>query len=250
MVPRLYVPSLAARSRTVTLPEDEAVHLRRVLRVKAGQEVRLFDGRGGEVDARVISADRAGVVVEIGEPVVSALEWPVRVTLAQAVLKGDKIDEVIRDAVMMGVAAIQPLLTARTEVPEAAFSRGRRVERWQRIAVASAKQCGRAVVPLVLAPCSLQACLGAGLQGAALMLVEPAAAIPGEGSWPQADIPSSATLLVGPEGGWAEDEVALALEAGCLALTLGPRTLRADAAAIVALSVLQYVWGEGLGIRG
>ncbi|HSP90482.1 MAG TPA: 16S rRNA (uracil(1498)-N(3))-methyltransferase [Vicinamibacterales bacterium] len=242
MMPRLYVPSLDACSRTVTLPQDEAVHLRRVLRVKAGQAVRLFDGRGGEVDARVTSADRAGVVVEVGEPVAAALEWPVRVTLAQAVLKGDKIDDVIRDAVMMGVAAIQPLLTARTEVPEAAFSRGRRVERWQRIAVASAKQCGRAVVPHVLAPCSLQACLAAGLQGAALMLVEPAAAIPGEGSWPQADIPSSATLLVGPEGGWAEDEVALALEAGCFTLTLGPRTLRADAAAIVALSVMQYVW--------
>jgi 16S rRNA (uracil1498-N3)-methyltransferase len=242
MVPRLYVPSLDACSRTVTLPEDEAVHLRRVLRVKAGQAVRLFDGRGGEVDARVTSADRAGVVVEVGEPVAAALEWPVRVTLAQAVLKGDKIDDVIRDAVMMGVAAIQPLLTARTEVPEAAFSRGRRVERWQRIAVASAKQCGRAVVPHVLAPCSLQACLAAGLQGAALMLVEPAAAIPGEGAWPQAAIPSSATLLVGPEGGWAEDEVALALEAGCFTLTLGSRTLRADAAAIVALSVMQYVW--------
>ena len=175
MVPRLYVPSLDARSRTTTLPEDEAAHVRRVLRVKVGQAVRLFDGRGGEVDARVISADRAGVVVEIGEPVVSALEWPVRVTLAQAVLKGDKIDDVIRDAVMMGVAAVQPLLTARTEVPEAAFSRGRRVERWQRIAVASAKQCGRAVVPHILAPCSLTACLAEARPGVRLMLVEPAA---------------------------------------------------------------------------
>ncbi len=242
MVPRLYVPLLDARSRTVTLPEDEAAHLRRVLRVKAGDDVRLFDGRGGEVDATVISAGRAGVVVEIGAPVVAALEWPVRVTLAQAVLKGEKIDDVIRDAVMMGVAAIQPLLTARTEVPAEAFSRGRRVDRWQRIAVASAKQCGRAVVPRVLAPCSLQACLGAGRQGPALMLVEPAASIPGRGSWPLADTPSSATLLVGPEGGWAGDEVALALETGCLTLTLGPRTLRADAAAIVAISVMQFVW--------
>ena len=187
MVPRLYVPSLDARSRTTTLPDDEAVHIRRVLRVKVGQAVRLFDGRGGEVDARVISADRAGVVVEIGEPVVSALEWPVRVTLAQAVLKGDKIDDVIRDAVMMGVAAVQPLLTARTEVPEAAFSRGRRVERWQRIAVASAKQCGRAVVPHILAPCSLTACLAERGQGDALMLVEPAAAPSGASSLAPAD---------------------------------------------------------------
>ncbi|MFO7694969.1 MAG: 16S rRNA (uracil(1498)-N(3))-methyltransferase [Vicinamibacterales bacterium] len=247
MVPRLYVPSLDPRVRTVTLPEDEAGHLRRVLRVKAGQAVRLFDGRGREVDARVTSVDRAAVVAETGEPVDAAPEWRVRVTLAQAVLKGDKIDDVIRDGVMMGVAAIQPLLTARTDVPEAAFTRGRRLERWRRVAVASAKQCGRAVVPPVLAPCSLQACLSAGLQGVALMLVEPAAAGSGNGAWPPAGAPEAATLLVGPEGGWEGDEVARSIRAGCLPVTLGPRTLRADAAAIVALSVLQYVWGLGAG---
>ena len=158
------------RRPQVALPADEAGHLRRVLRVQAGAAVRIFDGRGREVEARVTSVDRTGVVVEVGEPVVPAPEWRVRVTLAQAVLKGDKIDDVIRDAVMMGVASIQPMLTARTDVPEAAFSRGRRVERWQRIAVSSAKQCGRAVVPPVLAPRSLPDCLGAGTTGPALIL--------------------------------------------------------------------------------
>ena len=143
-------------------------------------------------------------------------------TLAQAVLKGDKIDDVIRDAVMMGVAAVQPLLTARTEVPEAAFSRGRRVERWQRIAVASAKQCGRAVVPHIFAPCSLtdmprrsaarsEAHAGGAGRGDAS----------GASSLAPADASGTAMVLVGPEGGWAEEEVALAIEAGCLTLTLG-----------------------------
>ncbi len=242
MLPRLYVPSLDLSDPMVRLPEDEAGHLRRVLRVQAGAAVRIFDGRGHEVEARVTSVDRSGVAVELGETVVSAPEWGVRVTLAQAVLKGDKIDDVIRDAVMMGVATVQPMLTARTEVPEAAFSRGRRVERWQRIAVSSAKQCGRAVVPPVFPPRSLPDCLGAGMPGPVLILLEPSAAPPGKASWPPEAPPESATLLVGPEGGWTEDEVALSLDAGCLPVSLGPRTLRADAAAIVALSVLQHVW--------
>ena len=245
MVPRLYVPSLDAGARTVELPEEEAAHLRRVLRVKAGAAVRLFDGRGREVAAQVTSVGRSAVVAEIGGPVAAAPEWRVHVTLAQAVLKGDKTDDVIRDAVMMGVAAVQPMLTARIDVPAAAFSRGRRLERWQRIAVSSAKQCGRAVVPPVLAPRALKECLDAQRADLTLILVEPAAAPPAAvaGAWPRAGAPASAVVLVGPEGGWADEEVALALSAGCLPVSLGPRTLRADAAAIVALSVLQYIWG-------
>jgi len=243
MVPRLYVPSLDPRDRTVSLPADEAAHLRRVLRVKPGAAVRLFDGRGREVAARVASVDRAAVVAEIGDPVSAAPEWGVRVTLAQAVLKGDKIDDVIRDAVMMGVAAVQPLLTARTDVPAAAFSHGRRLERWQRIAVSSAKQCGRAVVPPVLTPRALADCLDAARAEVSLMLVEPAAVAASSAvAWPPPDAPGSALVLVGPEGGWADEEVAHALSAGCLPVSLGPRTLRADAAAVIALSVLQYIW--------
>ena len=244
MVPRLYVPALDPRDRSVSLPDIEAGHLRRVLRVKAGATVRLFDGRGREVEARVTSVDRAAVVAEIGEPVAPSPEWGVRVTLAQAILKGDKTDDVVRDAVMMGVAAIQPLLTARTDVPAAAFSHGRRIERWHRIAVSSAKQCGRAVVPPVLAPCSLAECLAEARAGARLMLVEPAASPSAPVFWPPADASRAAIVLVGPEGGWADDEVAQALSAGFLPVSLGPRTLRADAAPLVALSVLQCVWGE------
>jgi 16S rRNA (uracil1498-N3)-methyltransferase len=242
MVPRLYVPSLDPCDRTIELPEDEAGHLRRVLRVKAGAAVRLFDGRGREVDARVIAVGRTAVVAEIGDPVAAATEWSIRVTLAQAVLKGDRIDDVIRDAVMMGVAAVQPLVTVRTDVPAAAFSRGRRVDRWQRISVSSAKQCGRAVVPPVFAPRPLKDCLDSPLADLTLMLVEPAAAPAGSGPSVPPVAPSSVTVLVGPEGGWADEEVASALSAGCVPVSLGPRTLRADAAAIVALSVLQYAW--------
>jgi 16S rRNA (uracil1498-N3)-methyltransferase len=183
------------------------------------------------------------VIVEIGGPVDAAPEWGVRITLAQAVLKGDKIDEVIRDAVMLGVFAVQLLVTARTETPALASSRGRRLERWQRIAVSSAKQCGRAVVPAVLAPATLGDVLTTAKPGSArLMLVEPSAARAGAGTALPSEAPDSALVLVGPEGGWSADEIALAMASGCLPLSLGPRTLRADAAAVVALSVMQYVW--------
>jgi 16S rRNA (uracil1498-N3)-methyltransferase len=248
MVPRLYVPSLDPHAHTVELPDDEAGHLRRVLRVKAGAAIRLFDGRGQEVAARVASVNRAAVVAEIGGPVVPAPEWTVQVTLAQAVLKGDKIDNVIRDAVMMGVAAIQPLLTARTDIPASAFSRGRRLDRWHRIAVSSSKQCGRAVVPAVRPARVLKECLeSADDFGVKLILIEPAAMPSGcDGRLPAAE-PGSALLLVGPEGGWADAEVEMAASAGCLPITLGPRTLRADAAPLVALGVMQYAWGPGTG---
>jgi 16S rRNA (uracil1498-N3)-methyltransferase len=242
MVPRLYAPSMAPGDRVVTLSEEEAAHVRRVLRLKPGAAVRIFDGRGREVEARVASVDRAHVTAKVGDAVVPAGEWGVRLTLAQAVLKGDKLDDIVRDAVMMGVDAIQPVLTARTDVPAAAFTRGRRLDRWHRIAVASAKQCGRAVVPPVLAPCPLQDVLQAGRPETGVILVEPAAEPAGTGSWPPAPLSGSALLLVGPEGGWTEAEVDEALSAGFLAVSLGPRTLRADAAALVALSVLQHVW--------
>jgi 16S rRNA (uracil1498-N3)-methyltransferase len=257
MVPRLYVPALEPRARRVELPENEAGHLRRVLRGKAGAAVRLFDGRGLEVAARVTWVDRAAVVAEIAGPVEPAPEWGVRVTLAQAALKGDKLDDVIRDAVMMGVASIQPLVTSRTDVPASALAGGRRVERWHRIAVSSAKQCGRAVVPPVPEARSLKACLGAPDAGTRLILLEPSAMPAGSDARPPAEAPAAATLLVGPEGGWAGDEVELAMAAGCRPFSLGPRTIRADAAALVALSVLQYLWGgrraaaggRGQGIR-
>jgi 16S rRNA (uracil1498-N3)-methyltransferase len=251
MVPRVYVPSLTPGGRAVALPADEADHLRRVLRMVPGSAVRVFDGLGHEYEARVAEVGRAAVSVDVGDAVAPAPECAVRIVLAQAVLKGDRIDDVIRDAVMMGVAAVQPMLTRRTDVPASAFRRGGRVERWQRIAVASAKQCGRAVVPRIEPPRSLADSLAAHPCDATLILLEPSAAPGGPVGAGLHGAPGSAMLLIGPEGGWAPEEVARALAAGSLPVSLGPRTLRADAAPLVALGVLLHEWGEisGFGTR-
>ena len=244
---RFHAPDAREPGQTVALASDEAAHLTRVLRLKAGAPVRVFDGAGHEFDAVVEATSKHGASVRLLSPRAAAPEPRTRVTLAQAVLKGDKMDEVVRDAVMLGVAAIQPLLTMRSEVSASALERGRRRERWQRIAVISAKQCGRAVVPDVLEPVAFDT-FCAGLAGAtreaALMLVEPgataAAATLAEIHPPSA---GSALVVVGPEGGWSLEEISAAAEV-LTAVTLRAPTLRADAMPVAALAALFTRWGE------
>src|SRR6267378_6607113 len=132
---RFFAPSLDPGDETVALPREEAEHLTRVLRLGAGDTVAVFDGRGHEVLARVASAVRRDVRVQLLSRVEPAAESRVGLTLAQAVLKADKMDDVIRDAVMLGVSAIQPIVTKRTEMT-VALVRDTRVERWRRVALA------------------------------------------------------------------------------------------------------------------
>ena len=245
---RFYAPGAHDEHDVVVLPPEEAHHLTRVLRLAPGDAIRVFNGRGGEFEGIVDRAGREGVSVRVGARRHAAAEARVAVTLAQSVLKSDRMDDVVRDAVMMGAAAIQPVVTARTEIALAALSRGAKRERWQRIAVSSAKQCGRAVVPRVLEPARLsevvQAISGLSLPSPALMLVEPgAAAATRPASEIDAQPPKQATVLVGPEGGWTSDEIEGAA-ASCQLVTLGGRTLRADVMALVALAALFTRWGE------
>jgi len=245
---RFHAPDAARIGDTIRLPPDEALHLRRVLRLEAGAHVRIFNGRGSEFDGVVVDIAKSSVHVRLDGVRDAVAEPRVSVTLAQAVLKGDKMDDVIRDAVMMGVAAIQPLVSARSEMTLAALVRGRRRERWERIAVASAKQCGRATVPAILEPQTFEDIVAAltqmRLPSPGIMFVEPSAAVGALTPAELADAPRQATtLVVGPEGGWAPDEIARGA-ATCRLATLGPRTLRADAVPIVAIAALFAVWGE------
>jgi 16S rRNA (uracil1498-N3)-methyltransferase len=162
------------------------------------------------------------------------------------VLKGDKMDDIVRDAVMLGVAAIQPIVTTRTEVTVAALLRGGRLDRWRRVALASVKQSHRAVIPDLRGPLTFESWLGEPQAAVTLMLVEPGAATRSEplSILRERQIPSDAAIVVGPEGGWTDAEQTAASERGIRAVTLGHRTLRADAVPIAAISVLQFLWGD------
>jgi len=242
--PRFHVPGVTAASASVELPEDEAEHLVRVLRLGVGDEVEVFDGRGGSWRAEVVQAGKKSAAIRALEPVPAARELNVQLTLVAGVLKGDKMDDVVRDAVMLGVAAIQPVVSERAETSMAAMARSGRVARWQRIAVSSAKQCGRAVVPSIHPAMPLDWYWSEDTAAVRLMCVEPAAALGEVCSVQSVARPPAGHVIVGPEGGWTVPEVAAAHDSGAILMSLGSRTLRADAVPIVALTALLTTWGE------
>jgi 16S rRNA (uracil1498-N3)-methyltransferase len=243
-VHRFYAPAIDPGDDTVVLPKEEGEHLARVLRLGVGDTVSVFDGRGREYAARVVAAAPRETRVQLLTRVEPAAELSVSLVLAQAVLKGDKMDEVVRDAVMLGVAAIQPIVTRRSEVTVAALLRGARPERWRRVALASVKQSRRAVVPEIRTPLSFETYLAEPRPASTYMLVEPGAGAPAEplGVLRGAPPPTDVALMVGPEGGWADNEWTEAAAAGVRLITLGRQTLRADAVAVAAISVLAFLW--------
>ena len=239
--PRFYAPDVGGIDQPVVLSEDEAHHLTRVLRLGVGALVHVFDGRGQEWRARVTRAGRTQVTVELLDQVPTRRP-AVAITVAQGVLKGEAMDDVVRDCTMLGVAALHPLLTQHTAVkPSVAASAG---ERWRRVALASAKQCGAAALPQFTPVQPFASWIARGLPSLTLMLVEPVAGVPAMtlrelAAAPQ---PPEATLMVGPEGGWSRKEVEVAKQAGARPVSLGPMTLRADSAALVAAGALLALW--------
>jgi 16S rRNA (uracil1498-N3)-methyltransferase len=242
-LPRFYAPDLDPAKRDTVLPPDESHHLVRVLRLVSGDEIIVFDGRGRACRARVERADRNAATVVMVEAVQSAPESLVPVTLVQSVLKGDKMDGVVRDATMAGVWGIAPVVTERTQVGLASLDRAHAQDRWRRVAIASAKQCGRGRLPVIDQPRSLRDWLAGPARGLRLLLVEPSA----EGHDARsmrtvlsAGRPEMVSCVVGPEGGWSSEERKSAVEAGCVAVTLGSMTLRADAVGLVAISLIRF----------
>lgn len=243
---RFHVPDAAVTGTVVPLPAEEAEHLRRVLRLGPGAHVSVFDGRGHEWEAEVADCDRQQATVRLLRTQLPRPEPSVAVVLVAAVLKGDGMEHIVRDAVMLGVHAIRPVVTARTEISLAALARSERAARWRRIAVASAKQCGRAVVPVVSDPVPLDDVLSRmPAYSQRLCLVEPAVAPAGTVSVSAVGpAPARAALLVGPEGGWAPEELRSILAAGWTPVSVGTRTLRAETVPVVALTAVSVVWRD------
>ena len=216
-----------------------------MLRLRAGDAVAIFDGKGREALARVASVTSRRVTLHVVEPRAAAPEPRVAVTLAQALLKSDKMDRVIRDAVMLGVAAVQPFVSRRTDVPLKAFTTGGRQDRWDRTVISSVKQCGRAVVPPVHETKEFGELLQSTAGKTRLMFVEPGAGSDvAEMTSLEGQRPADAMVMVGPEGGWDAQEIADAAAAGVTLLSFGGRVLRADAAGAAVISVLRYIWRD------
>lgn len=234
---RFFVPSNQIRDRVAVLPPEQVHYLRDVLRLKNGETVEVFDGEGGAFVGKAQS--RAGEV-RVGplERVAGRAETGPHVVLAQALLKGEKFELILQKATELGVSEIQPLETRFCNIRLRGGKSEARLERWQRIVREAARQCGRALVPEVYAPCPLASFFEreSGKSRARLFFCE-RAPIP----WNPALVPGEDTAAcIGPEGGWHDDEVNVAERAGFQVINLGPRILRAETAAIAVMALLQF----------
>jgi 16S rRNA (uracil1498-N3)-methyltransferase len=245
-VPRVVVRPDAIAADRVRFDAGAARHLGRVLRLRPGALVEATDGAGRLYAVRLVALDPRGAWGAIEGGIEPRGESPCAITLASAILKGDRMSWLVQKATELGVARIIPVETARVVArPEAAG----RPARWARIAHEAVEQCGRVVAPAVDSPCSLADVLGqVDRYDAAWLFWErggPPMASPRTGSRP-----TRVLLLVGPEGGFTDDEVARAESAGVRLASLGPRILRAESAGLVAVVLAQYLFGDLQGESG
>ncbi|HUH94154.1 MAG TPA: 16S rRNA (uracil(1498)-N(3))-methyltransferase [Casimicrobiaceae bacterium] len=240
MNPRFFVPSPLTAGRAIALPSAAAHHAARVLRLKLGDAVTLFDGEGGEYGAEIRSVTSRVVDVVVTERRAVERESPLEVTFVQALIAADRMDYAIQKAVELGASAIAPVATARGVARLEGERARRRVEHWRAIAIAACEQCGRNRVPEVRAPMELGAWLRQPSSAERRLVLAPAA----EESLANIAPGRKIELLVGPEGGFAPEEALAAAAAGFRAVRLGPRILRAETAGPATLAALHALWGD------
>lgn len=241
--PRFHVELALARGdtgREIALPEAAAHHALRVLRLAVGDALTLFTGGGGEYAATLVRADKrtAWARIDAFDPV--ERESPLAVTLVQALPATDTMDFVVRKAIEMGVRDIVPVTSERSARLPAGERGDKRVAHWRQVVIAACEQCGRNRIPAVHDPLPLFAWLAARAAGVGILLSPTAAS-----GW-SALSPPAGTLdvLIGPEGGWAADEIARARRAGMTEVRMGTRVMRTETAGIAALAVIQTLWGD------
>lgn len=239
MISRFHYPSALPDRGEVELPPALAHHALRVLRLRDGEQIVLFDGAGGEYAARLLSRGKKAFAV-LGQHSCPARESSLPLVLVQALAAGDKMDWVVQKAVELGVSAIQPVRAERSLLRLEGARAARRREHWQQIAIAACEQSGRNHVPPVAEILSLPEWLANAGPGTAFVLTPGTEHALGSGPQPRGTV----QLMIGPEGGWSAAELATCERAGCIASSLGPRVLRTETAGLAAVSVLQACWGD------
>jgi len=239
-IPRIYLPKALNAGATVELDERAARHAMKVLRLRAGDALVLFNGEGGEYAATLEGGPRDAPRVQVGEHRSLAVESPLELHLAQGVARSERMDYVIQKAVELGVSAITPVMTERCVVRLSGERQARRMDHWRGVAISATEQCGRDRVPAIQTPVALADWLGESYEGLRLVLAPDAdAGVQGLGERAQ-----QVRLLIGPEGGLSEAELERARAGGYRGLRLGPRVLRTETAAVAALTALQTLWGD------
>lgn len=238
-IPRCYTEQLLERTQTVTLGEEVSHHLLRVLRLRCGDSLILFNGDGKEHTGVLAKARDKLAVVELSEEYGTCTESRLRIELGQGISRGERMDFVLQKSVELGVGTVTPLWTARSQVKLSGLRLEKRLAHWRSIMRAACEQSGRSVIPALNYACALADWCSA--RDTQLQLV-----LDPRGSMQLRDFPTvdSVRILIGPEGGLERDEVRLAEAGGFKRVRLGPRTLRTETAALAALTAVQTLWGD------
>lgn len=238
---RVFIAGELREGSVVELPPDTASHIAKVLRARSGDALVLFNGDGQEYSGEIQAVRGSRVSVALGRPARTDRESPLAVTLLQCVPRGDRMDFIVQKATELGVRRIIPLLSQRCVVRLGEGQAESKAAHWRAVAVGACEQCGRNLLPVIDAPRNLVAYLGEAAPAAGTRLVlEPDPAQP-----PSLSAPDSAVeVAIGPEGGFTSEELEAFRMSGFLRLSLGPRILRTETAAIAAVCWLQTRFGD------
>jgi 16S rRNA (uracil1498-N3)-methyltransferase len=237
---RIFSSANLSSGLSLELGEVQSRYLTRALRLTVGDGITLFDGRGGEYEATLAAAGKKSATVEIGVFHDRKSESSLRIHVVQGVSKGDRMDTVVQKATELGATSITPIVTDFSVVRFDEKRSSSRVEHWAKVAQSACEQCGRNVVPHIASPISMLNWLGDEPRRGALIL-KPGATTP----MTEASIDENELcLLIGPEGGFSPAEYERAVAAEMVPVSLGPRILRTETAAIAAISAAQSKWGD------
>lgn len=239
---RIHVDAPLAPGLRLPLPESSAGHLSRVLRLNVGDACIVFNGDGNDYHARISHVGKREVLVDIGHAQALDNESPLRLVLIQAVARGEKMDWILQKATELGVAAIVPVDSERSEVKLTGNRAERRLAHWRGVVSSACEQCGRARVPDIHLPRTLATALDDLADSGLRLSLDP------DGSRTVAELVVDTSqpimLAVGPEGGWSQRDLQMLAAAGFDGLRLGPRTLRTETAGLAVLAVLQGRLGD------
>jgi len=238
-IPRIHTEAPLTSGNSVELDEAPSRHLAKALRMEAGRELILFNGRGGEYQATISAITKKCVTVIVGKPKSDDRRSPLTIHLGIGLSKGDRFEWVLQKAAELGVSHITPLFTERSEVKLNGPRLDKKMASWQQVLISACEQCQLNIVPQLFPPSRLAPWLETREEQKRFVLHHRT-----DEQLDATQQVDSAALLVGPEGGLSSDEINLAEQQSFQALRLGPRVFRTETAPLAAISILQYLWGD------
>jgi 16S rRNA (uracil1498-N3)-methyltransferase len=238
-IPRIHTDGALEPDTEISLPGASAHYLLRVLRVAPGQAVVLFNGDGSDYASEVIRAGKNDLTIRVLSRLPARAESPLEITLVQALSRGERLDQTLQKSTELGADAFQPVTTERVGLRIKSDRLPGRMDHWRKVVISACEQCGRAIVPPVFKPLDLTDWLSCE-SGAARIVLQPCA----ETALTHVELKDKVELLIGPEGGFSDPELALLRLHGVQSASLGPRILRTETAGPAAIAILQALAGD------